>query len=71
MKILHVIALILLIIGGLNWGLTAFDYNVVNMLLGTVPVVEKAVYILVGLSAIYTAITHKGDCKACSSEASA
>lgn len=65
MKILHIIAFILLIIGGLNWGLTAFNYNVVEMILGVGGVATRAVYILVALSAIYLAISHKSDCKAC------
>lgn len=65
MKALHMIAFCLLIVGGLNWGLYAFNYNLVNMLLGSWPAVEKVVYILVGLSAVYMAVTHKGDCKTC------
>lgn len=48
----HTAAWWLLIIGGLNWLLTAFDYNLVHMLLGGMPMAEKAVYVLVGLSAI-------------------
>ena len=47
------IALILLIIGGLNWGMAVFDYNLVSALLGTTTV-AKVIYGLVGLSAIYT-----------------
>jgi uncharacterized membrane protein YuzA (DUF378 family) len=49
---------ILLIVGGLNWGLVGAgmlmdaDWNVVNMLLGAWPVAEAVVYILVGLAAI-------------------
>ena len=71
MKALHVIAFILVIVGGLNWGLVGInaDYNLVNMLLGAWPMVERVVYILVGLSAIYLVVTHKGDCKACAPEA--
>ena len=69
MKALHVIAFVLVIIGALNWGLYAFGYNLVAMLVGNWPVVEKVVYILVGLSAIYLAATHKGDCKTCSAGA--
>ncbi|MBI3634199.1 MAG: DUF378 domain-containing protein [Candidatus Yonathbacteria bacterium] len=65
MKILHIIALILLVIGGLNWGLTAFNYNVVEMILGISSTATRAVYVLVALSAIYLAISHKGDCKTC------
>lgn len=71
MKILHIIAFILLVIGGLNWGLTVFDYNVVDMVLGAGSTAGKAVYLLVALSAIYVAATHKGDCKMCSMQASA
>ncbi len=49
------IALVLVIVGGLNWGLVgAFGFNLVNALLGSVPTVENLVYILVGLSAVYT-----------------
>ncbi len=53
------IAFILVIIGGLNWGLVGLglwmsaDWNVVNIVLGTWPMVEALVYVLVGLSAIY------------------
>lgn len=66
MKVLHIVAFVLLVVGGLNWGLVAFNINLVNMLLGSWPVAEQLVYVLVGLSAVYTLVTHKGDCKACS-----
>lgn len=71
MKALHVIAFVLLVVGGVNWGLVGINpsYNLVAMLLGSWPVVEQVVYILVGLSAIYLAATHKGDCKTCGAEA--
>lgn len=65
MKSLHGVAFILVIIGALNWGLTALGFNVVNLLLGTWPMVEKIVYILVGLSAIYEIVSHRGMCKEC------
>ena len=53
MKSLHMVAFVLLIVGGLNWGLSAaFSWNVVNMLLGSWPMVERVVYILVGLAAL-------------------
>lgn len=58
-------AFILLVIGGLNWGLTALGYNLVTTLVGGWPMVEKTVYLLVGLSAIFIVTTHKGDCKTC------
>lgn len=66
MKSLHMVAFVLLIVGGLNWGLSAaFSWNVVNMLLGSWPMVERVVYILVGLAALLEVFTHKGMCKAC------
>ena len=65
MKGLHMVTFILLVVGGLNWGLTAVGYNVVNMLLGGWPAVEQIVYILVGLSAVVELVNHKKDCKAC------
>ena len=64
MKSLHMVTWILLIIGGLNWGLTAFGYNVVDML---GPSLSMIVYVLVGLSAIFEVVNHKNTCKNCSS----
>ena len=61
-KGLHMITWILLIIGGLNWGLTAFKLNVVDQLGSQLSMI---IYILVGLSAIYELITHKAHCKFC------
>ena len=47
------VAGLLLVVGGLNWGLVGLmDYNVVDMLGAGV---AKVVYILVGLSALYMA----------------
>jgi uncharacterized protein len=69
MKALHMVGFILLVVGGLNWGLVAFDINLVNMLVGSWPMVEKIVYILVGLSAVLIAATHKNDCKMCQQQA--
>lgn len=66
MKWLHIIAYLLLFIGGLNWGLVGlFNFNVVMVILGT-GMMANLVYILVGLSALYVMATHKGDCKVCS-----
>lgn len=43
----------LVIIGGLNWGLVgAFDFNLVNAILGSMSWLERLVYVLVGLSAL-------------------
>ena len=73
MKYAHMLAFILLVVGGLNWGLVGLgwwmggaDWNVVHMLLGGMGVmVEGAVYVLVGLSAVYLLFTHKKDCMVC------
>jgi len=61
MKAVHVIAYILLLVGGLNWGLVGlFNYNLVAAIFaGITPVV----YILVGLAALYFLITDKRDWK--------
>ncbi len=67
MKGLHYATFILTVVGALNWGLVGlFNLNLVNLLLGSMPMIEKLVYILVGASALYLAFTHKKDCKICS-----
>lgn len=48
------IAFLLLIIGGLNWGLVGFfEYDLVASIFGDLSAVSKVVYALVGLSALY------------------
>ena len=66
MKGLHMVAWILVIIGGLNWGLTALGWNAVHAIFGFSSTLEKLIYLLVGLSAIYEIFTHKKNCKMCS-----
>lgn len=57
MKILETIALILVVIGGLNWGLVGlFNFDLVATIFGVMSVISRIVYILVGLSAIYLAV---------------
>jgi hypothetical protein len=56
MKLLDVIALVLLVVGGLNWGLVAFGTNLVEVIFGSMPWLVSTVYLLVGLSAIYVAV---------------
>ena len=72
MKALHVIGFILVVIGGLNWGLIGLgwlaggaDWNVVHMILGQWMSLEAVVYVLVGLSAIWLGIGHGKDCRMC------
>lgn len=47
------IAYVLVIIGGINWGLMSFDFNLVALIFGGIPILLTIVYALVGLSAIY------------------
>jgi uncharacterized membrane protein YuzA (DUF378 family) len=65
MKVLHIISFTLVVIGGLNWGLVGlWNFNLVEAL-GLPMGLVKVVYILVGLSAVYLALTHKEDCMMC------
>lgn len=51
---LETVSGLLLIIGGLNWGLVGLlNLDLVQVIFGFMPVLQKAVYILVGLSALY------------------
>ena len=58
LTVLDRIALILVVIGGLNWGLIAISpmYDLIQLLLGSIPVLAQLVYLLVGAAAIYVAI---------------
>ena len=50
MVLLHKFALAVTIIGALNWGLIGlFDFNLVATLFESIPVIEKIIYILVGI----------------------
>jgi uncharacterized protein len=61
MRNLDVLAAILLVVGGLNWGLVGLiDFNLVDYLFSSMPSVEKLVYNLVGLSAVYQVVGLKG-----------
>lgn len=65
------IAKILVIVGGINWGLmgagmlanSSSSWNVVNILLGFSPIIEAIVYLLVGISAL--AMIFGCKCKKC------
>lgn len=72
MKGMHVVAFILLVIGGLNWLLVGLGgWNLVTMIfsgLGDTGMwIERLIYILVGLSAIWEVAMHKSNCKMCGS----
>ncbi len=58
-KILGNVSMTLTAVGGLNWGLVGVtslmgkSFNLVNYLLGSMPVLENSVYILVGAGTVY------------------
>ena len=51
---LDIIALVLVIIGAVNWGLVGLGgWDLVDLILGSVSWLAKTVYILVGLAGLY------------------
>lgn len=63
------IAHVLVIVGALNWGLVGFfEWNLVEAVLGSWPVVERVVYALVGLSGLYELVMCFMCCKECKSD---
>lgn len=57
MKAANLITLVLIIVGGLNWGLVgAFDWNLVAAIFGDGSFLSRTVYVLVGLSAIWQVV---------------
>jgi uncharacterized membrane protein YuzA (DUF378 family) len=60
MKALKIISIILVIVGGLNWGLVGlFNFDLVAAIFGVMSALSKIVYTLVGLAAIYVAVVSK------------
>ncbi len=58
--LLPTISTILVIIGAINWGLVGLLHvNLVETLLGSIPILVKLVYILVGLAGLYLLPTLK------------
>lgn len=58
MKTLDITAAILLVVGGLNWGLVGTaNFDLVAALLGAGSMLAKVVYTLVGLAAFYQALS--------------
>jgi hypothetical protein len=51
------VAVILVVVGGLNWGLVGiFGFDLVAAIFGDMSVISRAVYDLVGVAAIYLAV---------------
>jgi len=60
MKVINLIAVIFLIVGGLNWGLVGlFNFDLVAAIFGAMSIISRVIYTLVGLSAINVVINAK------------
>jgi len=58
MNILDWIAAVLVIIGGLNWGLVGlFDFDVIATIFGAMSIVSRIIYVVVGVGALYMIAT--------------
>ncbi len=63
---LHTITFTLVIIGGLNWGLRIWDWDIATW--GLPSGLVNTIYALVALSAIYEVTTHGWRCRQCNPE---
>ena len=60
MRSIDVVAAVLLVIGGLNWGLVgAADFDLVASIFGEMTPLSRLVYVIVGLAALYQALQWK------------
>ena len=60
MKKLDVAAAVLLVVGGLNWGIVGLTgSDLVGALFGPLSPMSRAVYVVVGLAAVYQAVQWK------------
>lgn len=58
MNALDWVTMVLMIIGGLNWGLVGlFNVDLVATLFGQMSALSRIIYVLVGLSALYSIYT--------------
>jgi hypothetical protein len=54
MKVIDKIALLLIIIGAINWGLIGiFNFNLVSLIFGNMTVISRIIYGLVGVSVLW------------------
>jgi uncharacterized membrane protein YuzA (DUF378 family) len=54
MRAINVLTLVLLIVGGLNWGLVGlFGFDLVAAIFGEMSALSRIVYTLVGISAVW------------------
>lgn len=56
LNVLDWVALVLVVVGGLNWGLVGiFNFDLVATIFGDMSALSRIVYALVGLAAVYLA----------------
>ena len=66
MKKLHMVIFGLLIVGGLDWGLAVFSWDIQKLILGgNGSIFFTILYLLIGLSALVEIFFHKDNCKCC------
>jgi hypothetical protein len=54
MKALHIVTLVLLAVGGINWGLVGlFNFDLVAAIFGDGSLLARLVYVVVGASAVF------------------
>ena len=54
MKVIDKIALVLIIVGAINWGLIGiFNFNLVAAIFGNMTLISRIIYGLVGLSGLW------------------
>jgi len=54
MRAINLVTSLLVIVGGLNWGLVGlFNFNLVSALFGDMSALSRIVYVLVGISAVW------------------
>lgn len=58
MKFINILTLVLVIVGGLNWGLVGlFGFDLVAAIFGAGSALSRIVYVLVGLSSAWQMVT--------------
>jgi uncharacterized membrane protein YuzA (DUF378 family) len=57
LNVMDIFTAVILIVGGLNWGIYGFfGVNIIDSIFGVMSVVSRIIYILVGVSAVYVAM---------------
>ena len=60
-QVIDWLALLLVIIGGLNWALVGvFNFDLVAFIFGDMSILSRIVYILVGVGAVYLILSFPG-----------